>query len=153
VNAKQAHADINQLEQWAREGRIVLERSGTFLAELKGQRRIEKAALIPQHLTVWALGVAGQSELGVTTMLGGPDVHDEVRSVMFPTTATLNNNQNADIDHLRGHVRTGGDAFVTLDEDDFIRDGKRMELQRRGIWIFTPPEITQFLTELYGWNA
>jgi hypothetical protein len=66
-------------------------------------------------------------------MLVGPDVHDEVRPILFPTTATLTANQNADIDHLRDHVRTGGDAFVTLDEDDFMRHGKRIELQRRGI--------------------
>lgn len=86
-------------------------------------------------------------------MLGGPDVLDEVRPVMFPTTLSLNSNQNADIDHLREHVRTGADAFVTLDEDDFIRHGKRPELQRRGIWIFTPSEMTRLLAELYGWDA
>ena len=121
--------------------------------ELKGQLRLDKAAAIPPHPTVWELGVAGRSELGVTTMLGGPDVQDEVRPVMFPTTVTLNSNQNADIDHLRDHVRTGADAFVTLDEDDFIRHGKRSELRRRGIWIFTPSEMTRLLTELYGWDA
>ena len=91
--------------------------------------------------------------MGVTTMLGGTDVYDDVRPVLFPTTSTLNVNQRADMDHLQEHVRSGADAFVTLDEDDFIRHGKRAALQRRGIWIFTPAEMTKFLIRLYGWDA
>jgi hypothetical protein len=153
VNAKQAHADLNLLERWATEGRIVLERSEVFLRELKGSFRVAKAQQLAPHQPVWELGVPGRSELGLTTPLAGPDVGDEVTDVLFPTTAAPNSNQLADVEHLREHVIHGADVFVTLDEDDFIRGGKRERLQRQGIWVFTPAEVTRLLIELYGWDA
>lgn len=153
VNVKQAHAEINLLERWAAEGKVVLERSDVFLQELKGYLRRSKAALIPAHPAVWELGVAGRSELGVTTILAGPDVADEVKAIMFPTTTTVNSNQMADIDHIRDHVRTGSHAFVTLNVNDFTRHGKQADLRRRGIWVFTPLEVTQLLIKLYSLNA
>jgi len=153
VNAKQANPQINLLERWAVEGRVVLERSNVFLQELKGHSRQAKAALIPPHPAVWKLGIPGQSELGITTMLGGADVGDEVKTVMFPTTTTVNRNQMADVDHIRDHVMTGSHAFVTLNVNDFTRHGKQADLRRRGIWVFTPLEVTQLLVELYSWDA
>ena len=53
-------------------------------------------------------------------------------ALLFPTTMVLQVNHLRDIEHLRQHVRTGGDAFVTLD-GDFL-DARRQRLQQIGIW-------------------
>jgi len=153
VNAKRANIHLNLLERWAKDGRITLERSGAFLAELKGYVRRRKAEGIAPHRPVWRLGVPGMSELGINTFLAGSDVGEEVAPVLFPTAATLTGNQAADVEHLCQHVITGADAFVTLNEQDFIRRGKQERLRRQGIWVLTPKGATQLLSELYGWDA
>jgi len=153
VNAKRANPHLNLLERWADEGHITLERSGAFLAELKGYLRRRKAEAIAPHRPVWRLGVPGLSELGINTFLAGPDLGHEVAPVLFPTAAILTSNQAADVEHLRQHVITGADVFVTLNERDFIRRGKQDRLRRHGIWVLTPQGATQLLGELYGWDA
>lgn len=153
VNAKRQNIYLNLLERWADDGLIALERSGAFLAELKGYLRRQKAEAIAPHRPVWRLGIPGMSELGVNTFLAGPDVGDEVAPVLFPTAATLTANQAADVEHLRQHVITGADVFVTLNERDFIRRGKQQRLRHQGIWVLTPQGATQLLAELYGWDA
>ena len=67
---------------------------------------------------------------------------------MFPTTPVLLANHQQDIEHLRQHVRTGGDAFVTLD-GDFL-DERRQRLQQIGIWPFRPDELVAHLRAGYG---
>jgi len=71
---------------------------------------------------------------------------------MFPTTSVLTANQKYDIEHLRLHVLTGGDVFVTRNTRDFVAHGKQPGLARLGIWVFTPGELVIFLRELYGWR-
>jgi hypothetical protein len=152
VNALQKNPDLNALEHWARLGRIVLERSDAFLDELKGMLRRQKAETIAPHQPVWRLGVVGASELGVNTFLAGPDLQDEISEALFPTTAELTDNQERDVEHLRSHVITGADAFVTIDGDFFL-SGKQELLRKQGIWVFTPTQAVQFLRGLYGWDA
>jgi hypothetical protein len=148
VNARQQNEDLNQLERWAQEGQLLIERSPAFLQELVGPARVRKAQELQPHPAVWVLD---QSSLGVDTTLAGPDVHEEVRDVLFPTTSSLTSNQAADVEHLRSHVLTGADAFVTLNPRDFILRGKQESLQQLGIWAFTPKELVALLRALYGW--
>ncbi len=72
---------------------------------------------------------------------------------MFPTTKVLNSNQEYDIEHLRSHVLTGGDIFVTRDPKDFIVRGKKEALSSLGIWVFEPKSAVEFISDLYGWDV
>jgi hypothetical protein len=149
VNAKQQDGDLNVLERWAMEGRLNLERSPVLLPELKGATRRQKAQQLAPHPAVWVLD---ESCLDVDTTLAGPDVGHELRSVLFPTTARLTSSQGTDVEHLRSHVRSGADAFVTRNPRDYIRRGKQASLQQRGIWVFTPRELVELLNALYRWS-
>jgi hypothetical protein len=124
-----------------------------MLNELRGQQRRLKAEGLAPHDPVWQLGVPGKSELGVTTILAGSDMAQDIRQVLFPTTALLAPNQAADVEHLRWHVITGAHAFVTNNTRDFIVQGKQTRLRRHGIWVFTPNEIVELLRGLYRWDA
>lgn len=48
-----------------------------------------------------------------------------------------------DAQHLEAHLRSGNDVFVTEDLDEFIRNGRREELERKfsGLKIMTPDEL------------
>jgi hypothetical protein len=60
----------------------------------------------------------------------------------------LQANHQRDIEQLQQHVRTGGDAFVTLD-GDFL-DARRQRPQQIGIWPFRPEELVAHLRAGYG---
>ena len=120
INQKQADDDLNTAERWELEGKFVIERAEVMLDELKGAQRIAKARTIPQHRGGWILGV---STLGIDTYLGGPDMETELVDVLFPTTAVLNENQRADVEHLRSHIQTGADIFSDAGCRRFHRRG------------------------------
>lgn len=46
---------------------------------------------------------------------------------------------------VQQHIRTGGDLFVTLDADDFLKHGRREVLYSIGVWAFTPTEAVNHL--------
>ncbi len=48
-----------------------------------------------------------------------------------------------DVRHLEAHLRSGNDIFITEDLDEFIRNGRREELERKfsGLKIMTPQEL------------
>jgi len=85
-------------------------------------------------------------------VLAGPDIGPTAEEVLFPTSNNLTANQINDIEHLRLHVMTGCDVFVTLNTRDFINGGKQVELASYGIWVFTPEGIVSLLKNLYCWN-
>jgi hypothetical protein len=149
LNVKKRDHYLNILEDWASEGLIRIQRSGALIKELKGQGRIDKAYSIDLHPSGWVLG---ESALGVDTVLGGPDMEDQLRTVLFPTTKILTKNQEYDVEHLRSHVLAGGDAFVTRNPKDFAVRGKQETLATLGIWVFDPPGLVDFLINLYGWK-
>jgi hypothetical protein len=62
----------------------------------------------------------------------------ELTDSLFPTTAVLAMNQQADVDHLQSHVTTGA--------------GKQAELRDYGIWVFTPEELVMLCRAIYGWQ-
>lgn len=148
INQKQADVALNTLERWAAEGKFVIERAPAMLNELKGSARIAKANALLQHRSGWVLG---ESLLGIDTCLAGPDMEAELIDTLFPTTAMLTSNQRADIEHLRSHVRTGADVFVTKNSRDFIAVGKQAELRMFGIWVFEPSELVAFCQDAYQW--
>jgi len=149
INAKQLDPDLNRIEEWAKKGRLILQRSDVLLYELRGAKRIAKANQLGKHPPVWKLGF---SHLGVDTNLAGPDMKEALREILFPTTSIVTENQEHDIEHLRSHVITGGDVFVTRNPEDFIVRGKQSQLSQLGIWVFTPAELVTFLGEIYEWT-
>lgn len=149
INAKQLDPDLNILETWAEENHIKIERSDALIKELLGQDRIAKAEKIQLQPQVWILG---QNALGIDTVLAGPDVSGPVQEILFPTTKILTNNQEYDVEHLRTHVLTGGDVFVTRNPNDFLVRGRQSSLACLGIWVFDPPGVVEFLVNLYGWE-
>lgn len=48
-----------------------------------------------------------------------------------------------DVRHLEAHLRSGNDFFITEDLDEFIRNGRREELEEKfsGLRIMTPDEL------------
>ncbi len=149
INVKQKDEHLNVLELWAGEGRFTIQRSHVLIEELQGEARRNKANSLDEHPPVWTLG---SSFLGIDTYLSGPDKAVPIRKILFPTTKILTSNQEYDIEHLRSHVLTGGDVFVTRDPNDFIVRGKKEGLSRLGIWVFEPQGLVEFLVELYGWD-
>lgn len=148
INQKQADPFLNQLEEWYSKELIDLQRSKVMIKELRGTERIDKAKIIDPHPPVWILGT---SRLGIDTILAGPDMSEPIEGIMFPTTKSLKSNQEYDVEHLRWHVLTGGDVFVTRDSKDYIVRGKKESLANFGIWVFQPKELVNFLEEIYGW--
>ena len=130
INAKRRDLHLNKLESWEEAGRLQLQRSGEMLRELSGRQRVAKAETISSHPNLFRLGL---SVLDGPDVLAGPDLGGELHSILFPTTQQLTANQKSDIEHLRLHVQTGGDLFVTLNKNDFITQGRQDRLLRRGI--------------------
>jgi hypothetical protein len=149
INAKGFNHDLNTLERWAAHGQIVLQRSDAMLAELHGEARIEKAKALTPHPGLLTFGV---SIYGGPDVFAGPDLSSEIEYVLFPTAHPLTSNQGHDVEHLRLHVRTGGDVFVTLNPNDFVTRGRQEELRSWGIWVLSPAESVRLLGDLYGWK-
>lgn len=149
INARAQHDDLNLLESWGHQGRLLLQRSDAMLAEMKGDARVVKAAALPSHPGVFTLGVG---RLGGPDVLAGPDMKGELEATLFPTTSTLSANQRHDVEHLRSHVRTGGDVFVTLNPNDFISRGRQERLRSVGIWVMSPNELVGLLLSAFRWT-
>lgn len=120
-----------------------------MLSEIEGDARVVKAEAMPEHPGLFILD---QSVLDGPDVLAGPDLEAELRSLLFPTVRALTDNQSNDIEHLRRHVLTGGDVFVTLNRNDFITRGRQEALRACGIWVMQPPEIVELLKSLYKWE-
>ncbi|MGH8831860.1 MAG: hypothetical protein ACREXV_12315 [Polaromonas sp.] len=149
MNAKGRDPDLNTLERWAATGSLELQRSEAMLRELAGEARVEKAQRLASHPELFTLG---SSILGGPDVLAGPDLPDELQQILFPTAKPLTDNQRHDVEHLRLHVRTGGDIFVTLNPNDFITRGRQETLRSFGIWVLSPKELVGLLSEIYGWQ-
>jgi len=149
VNAKGHDNNLNTLERWAAEGHLELQRSAVMLQELKGEGRVAKAKSLDPHPELFDLNV---SILGSRDVLAGPDIPEHLQRILFPTANPITDNQRFDVEHLRLHVRCGGDVFVTLNPNDFITRGRQSVLASFGIWVMSPQELVVLLTELYGWQ-
>lgn len=149
VNARGRNPDLNKLERWAAEGLLELQRSQAMLSELTGEARVEKARTLSPHPALFTLD---SSVLGGPDVLAGPDLPGELQQILFPTAKPLTENQRHDVEHLRLHVRTGGDVFVTLNPNDFISRGRQGTLRSFGVWVLSPGELVGLLTELHGWR-
>lgn len=152
INERQQVDDLNLIEHWAEEGKFVIERASAMLDELTGLQ-LEKAQAIEQHRAGWVFGL---SRMGIDTYLSGPDLKPELTRTLFPTTASLSPNQSKDVEHLRSHVLSGPDAFITNNPKDFIRHTKhdrrkQEEFRRFGIWVFTPAEFVHLCRAAYRW--
>jgi hypothetical protein len=149
VNIKGLDPDLNTLERWAAAQYLELQRSSAMLGELSGEARVAKALSLATHPGLFTLG---SSALGGPDVLAGPDLPGELQEILFPTASPLTENQRHDVEHLRLHVRTGGDVFVTLNPNDFITRGRQKMLRSFGIWILSPSELVGLLTKLYRWG-
>ena len=98
------------------------------------------------------LFILDESSLDGADVLAGPDLTPGLRELLFPTAQMLTANQTCDIEHLRLHVITGGDVFVTLNRNDFITRGRQDALRSCGIWVMEPSELVDLLKGLYGWQ-
>jgi hypothetical protein len=148
INAKRKNEALNTLERWADEGRLRLQRSDVMLGELEGDARVQKAVALDEHPGLFS---PEESVLDGPNVLAGPDMRTELQHVLFPTAWPLTSNQRHDVEHLRLHVLTGGDAFVTLNSNDFISRGRQELLRVCGIWVLQPPELVALLKNLYEW--
>lgn len=110
VNARDGDSHLSQLELWAAEGKLTLQRANAMLSELSGDKRVAKARLLAPHPRVFTWN---ESVWGGPDVLAGPDLEDEIGMLLFPTSKPLTSNQWHDVQHLRQHVRTGGEVFVT----------------------------------------
>ncbi len=119
-----------------------------MLGELEGETRVEKATSLAEHPGLFILD---ESVLDGPNVFAGPDMGVELQQVLFPTAQPLTDNQRHDVEHLRLHVLTGGDVFVTLNRNDFITRGRQEALRAGGIWVFEPPELVELLKNLYEW--
>lgn len=149
VNAKGKNEALNTLERWAHDGLLELQRSDAMLDEIEGKSRITKAESIAEHPGLFTLDV---SVLDGPDVLAGPDLGIELEELLFPTSHPLTSSQEHDVQHLRQHVLTGGDVFVTLNRNDFITRGRQEALRACGIWVMQPPEIVELLKRLYKWE-
>jgi hypothetical protein len=149
VNAKGLNPDLNTLERWGAAQYLELQRSSAMLGELGGEARVAKARSLAPHP---GLSTLGSGDLGGPDVLAGPDLPGELQQILFPTANPLTENQRYDVEHLRQHVRTGGDVFVTLNPNDFITRGRQATLRSFGIWVLSPSELVGLLTELYSWR-
>lgn len=131
INVKRQNQDLNALEAWADQGKLVLQRSDAMLNEVKGDSRVSKAESMSPHPGLFTLGV---SRLDGPDVLACPDLEAELEAVLFPTSATLTPNQRHDVEHLRQHVRSGGDVFVTLNPNDFITRCRASSTWSRSAW-------------------
>ena len=148
VNAKKRDISLNTLEEWAKQGLVEVQKAHTFMEELKGEERIKKAEKMDDHPGLFTFGM---STFGGGDVLAGPDMADEIKEMLFPTTKVLTKNQIYDVQHLREHIQTGGDIFVTFD-NHFIKNGKQATLRQYGIWVFKPVEAVAFLKKQYDWK-
>jgi hypothetical protein len=150
VNSKQKDEYLNTLERWENEGRLILQRSNVFLEELKGpEQRTAKGQSIQAHPRLFTLDFSVCNDSDV---LAGADSEESLQQILFPTTKNRNKNQSYDVEHLRQHIRTGGDVFLTMNTSDFIKHGKQAMLSRMGIWVFVPQELVELLRRLYGYD-
>ena len=148
INAKNQNKSLNLLEKWSSEGSLQLQRSDMMLKELKGKERVEKGESLQRHPNLFVLG---SSFLGGEDVLSGPDLGDELREILFPKIRALSKNQQFDVQHLRLHILTGGDIFLTLNSNDFITRGRKEKLASHGIWVFTPDDAVDLLKRIYDW--
>lgn len=150
INAKQQDPHLNKIEAWAATGLLEIQRSDTFLKEFTGPKaHMDKATDIAAFPRLVTFDV---STFGGGDVLAGPDLGPEIKKILFPTVAQLNQNQQNDVEHLRQHVRTGLDVFLTKNVNDFIRGGKQETLRKRGIWVCTPEQFVACMGVLYGWT-
>ena len=130
-------------------GLIEIQRADVFMKELKGPARVAKAKKVSPHPELFTIGL---STIGGDHVLAGPDLTQDIQEIIFPTTQSLTRNQANDVRHLSQHVRVGGDIFLTLNVNDFIKHGKHAALAERGILVFTPEEAVSLLKRLYNWT-
>ncbi len=148
INAKQANEALNQLEQWKNDGKIEIQKSTPFSIEAKGNlMREAKEKQVPGHPPLFTLGA---STLGGGAVLAGPDLREEIQTILFPGVKQLSQGQERDVQHLAEHVRTGGHLFVTLDTSDFISGSKQKTLRSFGVWAVTPENAVKLLSSVYG---
>jgi hypothetical protein len=148
INVKQQDQELNRLELWGQQGRLTLQRSEAMLSEMRGEARVSKAERMAPHPGLFTLGV---STLDGPDVLAGPDMGDHLPAVLFPTSATLTSTQAHDVEHLRLHIQTGGDIFVTLNPNDFITRGRQQKLRSFGVWVMSPVEVVELLLS-FGWT-
>ena len=151
INSRQRHSSLNKLEEWNTQGHIELQRAYEMLNELAkpgGEKFLQKASTFSDHPPLFILG---SSFLDSGHVLAGPDWWLTIKNALFPRPQ-ITHRQHSDIEHLRQHVRTGGDVFVTLNTKDFINHGKQETLQHLGIWVFDPDALVVFLQDRYRWS-
>ncbi len=150
INAKQKIEALNLLEKWDSAGKIEIQKSAPFSAEIQGNlKREAKDKNIPHHPPLFVLG---SSILGGGDVLAGPDIKDKIQGILFPGVSHLSVNQERDVQHLGEHVRTGGHLFVTLDKSDFIAGKKEKQLRALGIWCVVPETAVKLFISTYDWN-
>ncbi len=156
-------AAIVALIDLAREGRVRLQLTAAYERDVERWRddvgRAQRAAWLAK---VPIKAVGGVFRLDVS-VLGGPDVlagnadvslNERLKALLAPTTSArhIAGYEEApgvaakvfsDIDHLIAHVKSGADAFVTLDLSTIL--GRRVRLAEAGIRVCTPTEALALL--------
>jgi hypothetical protein len=156
INARGGERSMNDLERWAREGKVEIV-SSTRL-KLEAAKHPMKEALVKarSYPDVGEPFVLGQSFLDDAYLSDGtgPTFFD-LAGTVFPGAdpSTLSDGDANDVMHLLSHVGADGDIFVTNGKKDFIAAGKREALRERfGIVVMTDAETVAHFLALHGWT-
>ena len=151
VNGEEpAASDIEQLVELARSRRIDIVITSGFEIDQRRVRNERRRANLEWLASVPLFPVPGPFRLGMSYLDGTdvltaddiPAVDEAISNIVLPKgmkPESAPTKRMQDVHHLTAHYMAKCDAFVTLDDDDMIRN--RTELKAKvGIVIMTPSE-------------
>jgi hypothetical protein len=151
INARKQLDEMNKLEQLRDQGRVEIVGTQRLLDEIRLHPVQPQASnKVRSMRNVSEPFVLGHSALGSAYLAAAsrPEF-DEIAEVLFPEKAPdcLSSNEANDVMHLLGHCHSDSDCFVTDNQKDFIKSGKRELLHERfGIIVMTDAEVIKLLT-------
>jgi len=155
LNVKHKHPILNKLRKLEEQERIEIFSSGTVWREqtrpeipnnyrTRYQKRLEETkpvsetTVFPFSFKSGARFVNEESEQKI----------EQITKICFPNKSwnELTENEKNDVRALEAHAFAGLDYFLTLDKKDFVINGKKEELEEKGIFVREPNDA--FIEEL-----
>lgn len=133
------------------QGKVSLFGSHRLYMESKSESAKEKLRSIKN---ISEPGIIGFSFIGncyITSKDSKEPTFSELVSIIYPNKKKLDPENEDDfikandVMHLMAHTHSKNDFFITLDEKDFIKNGKQQALQKIGILVKTPKEFFELI--------